>query len=247
MPSRIVYRSKKSSRRGVVPGGQTKKVRKGASRNAAIYAYQPARIALRKLIHCFGHAIVPLRVNGSTTAYPNSLANCLYLNPIRMGDGIERRHASKAYMKDLIMSWGHGTTLSTSIPFTYSIVVIYDRENRGGGLNLTDVFAQVDPLGHQNFYTRDRYEILYRKNISVSPEYAYNGTVAYPFAGVSWSRTYGEKISIERMSTYSADIAGDYTENLKGSLWLAVFNNLPQVASNPYVYFGAQLTFIDVE
>lgn len=249
MPSRLLYRrtSTKTRRRSsVVPGGQTKKVAKGSSRNAPIYAYQPARVALRKLIH-FITFNPGLKVNSSSVIYPNANASFYSLNSCAQGDGLLNRSNNKIYMRNLNLSWGHGDTLSSSTTFQYSLAVVYDRESRGGSPSLTDIFASSAVLAAQQIMTRDRYDIVYRKTLTISPDFAWNGAVAYPFAGVSWNRCYGEVIPINRMATYSASISNDYLEILKGSLWLIVFNNYAIGAGNPNVYFNFQLEFVDVQ
>jgi len=248
MPSRIVYRKGKSKRSStsVVPGGQTKRVNKGASRNAAIYAYQPPRIALRKLIHLLG-GNGQLKVNSGNIVFPSSNSSMVSLNSCVQGDGLFARHANKIYMKDLLLSWGHGGTVSSSVPFTYGCIVVYDRESRGSAPLINDILINSDPIAQQNPVPRDRYDILYRKTYTCAPEYCWNGAQMFPQIGISWGKTFAEKISIERMTTYSASISNDYLEILKGGLWVYFFGPSAPGASNPNIYFTYQLTFIDVE
>lgn len=246
MPSRVLYRRTAKRKSTVVPGGQTKRVRKGSSRNAPMYAYQPPRVALRKLIHFVG-GTPAFKVNGSSITWPNANADCICLNATAQGSGLERRSANRIYMRNLNLSWGHGDPLSSSVPYSYCVCVVYDRESRGVAPSITDVFVNTSSISLQNVYTRDRFDILYKKYVAVSPEYCWNGTVMYPQAGLSWMRTFNEVIPIERSTVYSGSVANDYTEILKGSLWLFVFNGYTASPVNGNVYTFFQLEFIDSE
>lgn len=246
MPSRIVYRSKRSRRTSsVVPGGYTKRVKKGAKSNAPVYAYQPPKVALRKLIH---HAsIVPtLRVNNASIVYPTALSSFCCLNAITQDTGVEFRTNNKVYMKDLQLVWGHGVTSPSSTTFYYSVSVVYDRESRGSSPLIGDIYdtAAYDSL--QRFDTRDRFDIVYRKVVACCPEFCWNGASMYPQAGLSWTRNFSELIPVNRMTCY-IDPAGVSSSVLKGTLWLITHGNLSSGASNPSVFFSSRLTFIDVE
>ena len=249
MPSRIVYRTKGSSRSRastVVTGGFTKRVKKGAKSNAPVYAYQPPKVALRKLIH-ISTVTVGFRVNAAggvfgVATYPNMFC----ASGIVQGDGIGARHANKAFLKDLQLNWGHGTTSASSVPFYYSLSVVYDRESRGGLPAVTDVYETAAYDSMQRSDTRDRFDIIYRKIVAVAPEYCWNGTTMYPQAGLSWMKNFSEVIPINRMTTYIT-AADTYLDILKGSLWIFVHGNLVAGGSNPAVYATSRLMFVDVE
>ena len=248
MPSRIVYRTKGSSRSRastVVPGGFTKRVRKGVKSNAPVYAYQPPKVALRKLIHNVTYT-VGFRVNGAGGAYPASYANMLCASGIGQGDGLGYRHANKAFLKDLQLNWGHGVTAPSSVPFYYGLSVVYDRESRGVVPLVVDIYETASYDSMQRIDNRDRFDIIYRKIVAVAPEYCWNGTTMYPQAGLSWMKNFSESIPVNRMTTYST--SGDaYTDILKGALWVIVHGNLVAGASNPAVYATSRLLFVDVE
>ena len=170
----------------------------------------------------------------------------LCANAIAQGDGLGNRHANKVFLKDLQLNWGHGLCSPSSVPFYYSLSVVFDRESRGGLPLVTDIYETAAYDSMQRVDNRDRFDIIYRKTVAVAPEYCWNGTSMYPQSGLSWMKNFSEVIPVNRMTTYIT--AGDtYLDILKGTLWVFVHGNLVAGASNPAVYATCRVLFVDVE
>jgi len=258
MPSRIVFRRgvrggrvTQFYRRGaVVPGGQTKRVAPGPVRNAPIYAYQPYRSAARKLVH-FNPLVsgsVVLYCNYTSALVPTAQACGMLLNGIPQGDGLDQRHANKAYMRELQVSWAlTGYTNSIQANRNYNVVVVYDRESRGTSPALSDIFDdQTSCLSQQRVVNRERFDILFRKSYAVALPQVYDGTSLVNYIDHSWEAHQSFKIPVSRMAIYSGATVG-LGDILKGGLFLFAWGENVANVNNLQLVLYPRLEFVDVE
>lgn len=254
MPSRIVFRrgirggrvTQFYRNRSVVPGGQTKPVRPGSSRNAPIYAYQRPQVSARKLVHFWPlvSSSTILKVNTSSVQVPSANANWLLLNGIGQGDGLDARHANKVWMRDLQLGF---TYLTPTVTCSYNVIVVYDRESRGVSPSIADIFdVSTDPLSQQRVVNRERFDIIFRKEMVAAPEYFWNGTSTISYPTASMVADYSFRIPINRMAFYSGTTTsmGDI---LKGGLFVFIWGDFSVGPSNPEVQVCPRLEFVDFE
>lgn len=261
MPSRIVFRRGvghansrvtqfyRTSRSAVVPGGATKRVAPGSSRNAPIYAYQRPAVSARKLVHFCPLVSVTraLYAHKGNVLYPTATPNQLLLNGIAQGDGIEARHANKAWMRDLQLNY-KAFIPSVSFAKRYNVIVVYDRECRGTYPQLGDIYDDPNAaLTMQRVVNRERFDIIFRKEMVFAPQRVWDGTNVSAYDTSATESEYSFRIAVNRMAFYSGTTDA-YSDILKGGLYLFIWNTSnvgdPDILR---VDCSARLEFVDVE
>jgi len=259
MPARIVFRRGVGNRNSrvtqfyrrssVVPGGQTKRVAPGSSRNAPIYAYQRPSQSARKLVHFSPLLSVPrlMYAHQNNILYPTIFPNQLLLNGIAQGDGIEARHANKAWMRDLQLNY-KAFIPSANFAKRYNVLVVYDRECRGTYPALADLLDNpASLLAMQRVVNRERFDIIFRKEMVFAPQMVYDGTGLSAFDTSLTEADYSFRIPVNRMAFYSGT-SDQYSDILKGGLYLFLWNtSLSTDADKLRVDVCARLEFVDVE
>ena len=254
MPSRIVFRrgvrggrvTQFYRNRSVVPGGQTKRVAPGSSRNAPVYAYQRPQLTARKLVHFnpLVSATIDVHANSGSGLYPAALANGVLLNGILQGDGLDSRHANKAWMRDLQLGY---KSYIPNVASRYNVLVVYDRESRGVSPSLSDIFdVPASLLTQQRVVNRERFDILFRKEMVMAPMRTYDGSGTVGYDTAITEADYSFRVPINRMAFYSGSSAllGDI---LKGGLFLFFWSSPAPDPSNLLVSVNYRLEFVDVE
>lgn len=255
MPSRIIFRRGirggrvtqfYRNQRSVVPGGQTKRVAPGSSRNAPVYAYQRPQVSARKLVHFnpLVSSTIDVNANSGSGLYPSAQANCVLLNGILQGDGLDARHANKAWMRDLQL--GYKAYIQPTAT-RYNVLVVYDRESRGVSPSLSDIFdVPTSLLTQQRVVNRERFDILFRKEMVMAPMKTYNGSGTTGFDTAVTEADYSFRVPINRMTFYSGTSAL-LADILKGGLFLFFWASPAPDPSNMQVSVNYRLEFVDVE
>lgn len=253
---RIRYGSKRQQRKR--PSGSTKFVKPVGTHDFGKFAFSDG---MKKMIHYVPAS--PMRA----TIYGNSSGliaqgfvanNCYVLNQVAEGPGIDQRVGTRFNMRSLVVraflhppsSWSATFTSRPAVQGT--LFLLYDKEPpRASALpGPTVILTENLPTAMQNRDNLNRFEILYRKRLVMSPDMAvWDGTQTVPVGGQSSYRGLEWKFAINRMTEYTAaPSTADFAGQKYGLLFLWFLADDPSADENTnwYLEFHYQLSFVDV-
>lgn len=237
-------------RRGV-PGSH-RVVRSGAKSNFPVYTYQRPRVAHRKLVH-FAPVVVNTvsrQPSAGFAEFPSGTGlygNVLHVNSIEQGDGLDKRHANKIFMKSLYLSFMVDEQLMQADMHTlFEIIVVYDRETNGLMPSAGDI---IDPgfAGPQRIGTRERFDILFRKSYTVGAQWNQTNATTFTKSYMSESiRNIDMTIPINRGTVWRGPGYG-VGDILKGSLFVWFHTGGNSTSSSLILATKTRLMFDDIE
>lgn len=150
------------------------------------------------------------------------------LNGIAAGTLITQRDGARCFMTTLqirgTIYTGSATTVSTG-----TWMIVYDRAPVGVLPAVTDILDTVSIASFQKTQNRDRFLILYRREISLE------GPNSAPTSDSQ--RTLDISISIRRPCTFSTAVnSGSIADVRSGALYLVTLGSAPTGANQPLIY-----------
>lgn len=236
------YRSRRySSSRRTVPGS-TRRVRSGPTRD---YPVLTRPRLTRKLVHVLPpNQTAPLKVwaNDSVSApYPA----LIHLNPIALGDSIEKRTANRVFMRNLIIC---GQFLA-SVNGTHGsdcarLALVYDRRPTSTLPLVNEIFDSGHQASFPTLNQRDRFEILYNRMVD------FNKAAVVETGGLRFYQTsmrcFRLVIPVNRRTTFLANAdTGTLANTVTGALYITLFNEDDAADTNSHIAFFHRLTFED--
>lgn len=175
-------------------------------------------------------------VNWTIAATDVPTAPVELLNGILGGDDINNRIARRVQMHSVAIRgefYSGGATLRTNCV----IMVVYDRQTPLAAVPLKqDILLPTGPDGHEAVNNRDRFQIIYRKQVVVI------GNVASGFYTDSQMRRTDEKIVLNRLAVWP-DLAT--AQPSFGALWLFIMSDTPAGAAAALWHGTVRVTFSD--
>jgi len=256
--SRSRPRRRSSSR--AKPTSTTVVARRSARHELPTYSYG---CAAKKLMH-FVPKSMPTALTGyyalranTGNAFPpdpsnSTFGNCYFFNGIAQGTGLDERALTKVMMKNLLLRYwlvgGTDVLVDPQRMELYSMMVVYDNEPPIGSTPppVTDILDSAEPLSFQRIDSRDRFHIVFRKTLKITP-WPIN-TTTYAGGGLG-NATHGElKIPVNKLATYFVgDPSASFTAVNRGSLVLYILGQSAAGGGNSTLYIYPRMSFSDLE
>lgn len=146
--------------------------------------------------------------------YLNATGGIGQINVVDQGDALSNRLATRIYMKDLMFRFAMTNLSQGTSSCTFAIV--YDRQPLGVLPAISDIFDAPNVQSFQRLDTRDRFQVLYRKDMSFDG----NSTMPTPSMGQILTAV----VPIGRSTTYTVGVASGAIANVKtGALYFVYF------------------------
>lgn len=213
-----------------------------------------------KILHVYPTAQSTPFVMAASSTSPMSLTggsgNCTLLNAIPRAGGMAGRTGYRIRMRTLLL------TVEVEMPQTGSLVVglnhqhpklwvLYDKRPlfaTGTPPSITDVFEGTWFSSFRAFASRDRFDVLYEKDIPLDSDTVWNGSAAVPVYGVAAQKRFNVRIPINRITSWDADdTTGALSAMHIGPLYLCYTSNFAFVSGQmPTATFNWKLSFDDL-
>jgi len=211
-----------------------------------------------KLIHVFpSDQSGNYTING-TNASPANLGvnpNAMLLNNIPKSSGLANRIGTKIRMRELLINWecimGDSAGVTGAIHQHGRLVVVYDRRPSWGSAvapTLTDLYENLAFTGFRALNSRDRFDILWEKEIALEAEYVWNGSAIQSRICKSSDMRGSVRIPIYRKAAWQTDnTTGTLDGFTYGPLYLMFLSPSAFTSSvSPYCIFNWKLAFDDL-
>ena len=215
MPRRYYSRRRRIPRK--YPGNARRYARSSSGRETPYYSY--SRVS-RKLVHVFP---IPSNVQSVFANQGDTSQNSIHCNDVALGNAINQRSSNRIYMRNLVLnlSIDFDSTINTMHHATVRLILVYDKECRGGARPLTtDILDQADPMSMPRIETRDRYDILWMYDWRLSKTPIWTGS-AVAYAGGAGEGIHRFIIPVNRSTVYEVSATtGLYSDIMRGGLIL---------------------------
>lgn len=251
MAVRKSFSKKYKNSRRYTPGRRT---RVPYSRGQALPSYSRG-----KIVHVYPTAQSTFyTISASSTSPMSSTAgsgNCQPLNEIPLIGGMSGRTGYRVRMRTLLLNCEVKMADTGSVVPTYShqhpkLWVLYDKRPSfptGTHPSVTDVYEGDAFTSFRQLSSRDRFEVLFEKDIPLASNQIWNGTgLVYTLASQSFKRM-SLRIPINRLTSWvSTDTSGHVDAMHIGALYLCFTSSNGYGTASPVCWFNWKLSFDDL-